>query len=130
MDRKDLLKRLAYLVFFIFLVNFFANKFYWYYSIWYFDMIMHFLGGFWLGLVYLYFFSPRGSFSKSILQASLFVLLLGLGWEVFEFLVNNYIAQNPFDIIDTTSDIFFDLAGGVLAILYCFKKLYLPRKLG
>lgn len=125
MERKKLLKHLLYLVLFIFVVNFIANKFYWYYSVWYLDMIMHFLGGFWLGLVSLYFFSSKILPSYSFLlflKILLFVLLVGLGWEVFELLFNNIVAQNPFNILDTSSDLFFDLSGGLCAILYIWKK--------
>src|SRR3989338_592396 len=97
MDSEKLLQRLVYLIFLIFLVNFVANKFHWYYSIWYFDMIMHFLGGAWLGLVSLWFFS-RTSTSESfrlspelVLKILLFVFFAGLGWEIFEFYFYNFL---------------------------------------
>ena len=131
MDRKRLLKRILYLIFFILVANFIADKFYWYFSIWYFDMIMHFLGGFWLGLAYLYFFPLKTlsfNFSQSIYKILVFVFLVGLGWEVFELLFNNIIAQNPFNLLDTSSDIFFDLAGGVFAILYFLKTSMITEK--
>jgi len=116
MDRKKLLKFLELLVLFIFIVNLLANKFYWYYSVWYFDVIMHFLGGFWLGLVALYLWGVRDI--RLIFKMLFFVFFLGLGWEVFEYLFNNYIAGNSFNVLDTASDIFFDLLGGLCAILY------------
>ncbi len=123
MDRNKLLGRLIYLIFFIFITNFLANKFYWYSSIWYFDMIMHFLGGFWVGLASLYVFLPQNISRKVIFKILLSVLIVGIGWEVYEVLVNDIIAQNPFDYLDTLSDIFFDLSGGLCAILYVWKKL-------
>ena len=46
-----------------------------------------------------------------------FGTFVGLGWEVFEMLVNDVIAQNPFDFKDTSSDIFADLLGGFCAML-------------
>ena len=123
MDSKKLAKRLIYLIFFIFVVNFLANKFYWYSAIWYFDMMMHFLGGFWVGLVYVYLFPPRDSLRNTIWKGLLFVLCIGIGWEVFEIIVNDIVAKNPFDYLDTASDIFFDLSGGLCAILYTWKKM-------
>ena len=133
MDRKKLAKRLIYLIFFILIVNFLANKFYWYYAVWYFDMIMHSIGGFRVGLASTWFFDKSESFKsfpeskililKLISKALLFVMLVAIGWEVFEFLVNDVIAQNPFDFIDTISDVFFGLFGGLCAILYICKKL-------
>ena len=125
MERKKLLKHLLYLILFIFVANFAANKFYWYFSIWYFDIIMHFLGGFWIGLAYFYFFSPKIlplEFPQPVFKILAFILLVGVGWEVFELLFNNIIAQNSFNILDTSSDIFFDLSGGLCAILYIWKK--------
>jgi hypothetical protein len=83
-------------------------------------MPMHFLGGFWLGLVFIYLFPLQDLSFKSILKISLFLLLVGIGWEVFEIFTKNYITQNPFNALDTISDIFFDLAGGASAIFYCY----------
>jgi len=118
MDRKNLFKLIGLLVFFIFVVSIFANKFYWYYSIWYFDIIMHTLSGFWVGLVAVYLFTSETLPSHPLWKMLFFVLVIGFGWEVFEFLFNNYIAQNSFDFVDSASDIVFDLIGGLCAILY------------
>lgn len=127
MDRKKLFKHLSYLVFFIFVLNFIANKFYWYYSIWWSDMLMHFLGGFWLGLVCIWLLSfvkiPVEIDYYLIFKVFLWVLIVGVLWEVFEFYFINYIAQNQFNILDTISDIFFDLSGGMLAIFYFIKRI-------
>lgn len=120
MDRKKLVKRLIYLIFFILIANFVASKFYWYSSIWYFDMIMHFLGGFWLGLAFFYLFSFENISARSIFQTLIFILLIGLGWEFFEILVNDVIARNPFDSVDTVADVLLDLSGGLCAILYLY----------
>ena len=124
MDRKNIFKQLAFLILFIFAVNFFANKFYWYYSVRYLDMIMHFLGGFWVGLVFLWLFYLENLSVRLVFKIILGVLLIGILWEVFEILVNNSIAQNPFNVLDTLSDLLFDLFGGLCAILYlCIRLL-------
>lgn len=122
MERKNLLKRLALLILFIFAVNFLANKFFWYSSIWYLDMIMHFLGGLWVGLFAFYIFAPENIFPRLILKILLFVLFVGIGWEVYEILVDKVVTQNSFNILDTSSDLFFDLSGGLYAILYLWIK--------
>jgi len=131
-DRKRLFKIQAYSVILIFLINTIALKLYLYSSIWYFDMIMHFFGGFWVGLIALWFFSYKNlSFEfcfKFILKIILSVLMVGVLWEVFEILFVNVVAQNSFNILDTTSDIFFDLAGGIFAVFYFFKKIMLTDK--
>ncbi len=128
MDRKRLFKILAYLIILIFLVNYVAVKLYWYNSIWYFDMIMHFLGGFWLSLALLWLFFKKDLSLKLIFKIFLGVLLIGVLWEVYEILVNNTFAQNPFNTLDTISDIFFDLSGGVFAILYFLKRTMLLKE--
>ena len=133
-DRKKLLRPLFFLMLLIFTANSLALAFHWYYSIWWFDMLMHFLGGLWEGLFFIWFFSspdigeslrlspePK-NFTRLITKTVLFVLLIGVLWEFFEFFTNNYIGSDPFNILDTVSDIFFDLAGGTFAVLYFFEK--------
>jgi len=123
MDRKKLLTYLAFLIFFIFAVNYAAMKFYWYFSIWYFDMPMHFLGGFWLGLALIWLFSVKELSFKIIFKIILGVFFIGIFWELFEVFVDKTIAQNSFNLLDTVSDMCFDLAGGGLSIIYFFKRI-------
>jgi hypothetical protein len=125
MNRKKLLTRITYLILFIFLLNFLAGKFYWYSTLWWFDMPMHFFGGLFLGLCMVYFFPPKGLNSISFFKVIFGVLLLSIGWEVFEFFVDENIAQNGFNILDTLSDICFDIAGGTTAMIYFFKRILL-----
>ncbi|MBP6060584.1 MAG: hypothetical protein KA515_01090 [Candidatus Pacebacteria bacterium] len=126
MDAKKLFRELSYLVVGIFVLNFLANKFYWYYAIWYFDVLMHFSGGFWLGLVFGWFMLKIGKVFvlnfDLIWRVALWVLFIGILWELFEFYFINHVAQNPFDLIDTLSDLFFDLFGGTCATIYLWKK--------
>lgn len=132
MNAKRFLNQIVLLIFFIFILNYLAGKFYWYSAIWYFDMIMHFLGGLWSGLACIWFFSrvsqsfstSLGSISFNTVLKILFgVLAIGIAWEIFELYFINHIASNPFDLRDTISDIFFDLSGGIFAILYFFYKI-------
>lgn len=123
MDRRKLSIRICLLVVFIFLVNFLAGKFHWYSSLPWFDMFVHFLGGFWLGLGVIYLFPPKISSSSSILKILLGVLIIGLAWEFFEIFVDANFSKKIFDIKDTLSDLCFDLAGGLTATLYFFKRI-------
>ncbi len=107
---------MAYVVFFVLGVNIIALHFYWYTSLWWFDMPMHFLGGFFIGLFGFYFLPDK------FLKVFLFVFLVGIGWEVFEVLVDKNISHNPFNLLDTLSDVFFDLSGGLSAIMYLWRK--------
>lgn len=126
MDRKKLLTRVTSLALFIFVVNYMAMKFYWYSLLWWFDMPMHFLGGFWAGLMVAYVYPPKDIAFKTVLRFILAVLTIGILWEIFEILVAKYITGQPFNTLDTLSDIFFDVAGGFLSIIYFSKRIMLP----
>jgi len=118
-------------MFFILALNYIGISLYWDYTTRWFDMVLHFLGGFWQGLLFIWFFSIKDlpllkpsldpNDPKLIYKTIFFVLLIGLLWELFEFYTNNYIVGYPFDRIDTISDLFLDLLGGVLVIIYFFK---------
>jgi len=131
MDSKRLLKHLVYLMFFIFIANLLAIKFHWYSLIWYFDIVMHILGGFWVGMFFLYVFK-RKDFKP--VDAHLFFkvflasLVIGILWEFYEFYIYQHISQIPFNQFDTLTDIFFDLLGSSFAFLY-FSKLIMLRSI-
>ena len=123
MNKKSLLKHLVFMMFFIFLANFLILKFYWYSLIWYLDIVMHFLGGFWVGLFFLYVFfrKEQPSFTSGLFFKLLFItLLVGLLWELYEFLLN-IIAITPFNLNDTISDIFSSLLGSTVSVFYFLK---------
>ncbi len=131
MNKEHLFRYVTYLILFIFIANFLANRFHFYYSIWWFDILMHFLGGAWLGLVFVWFWSKRelSLYFDSLLlfKVVLWILFIGIAWEVFEFYFINYVAQNSFDLADTLSDILLDLSGGILIALYFSRKYAINR---
>lgn len=123
MDRKRILKHLVWLMFFIFIVNSISWQFSWYYSIWYLDAIMHFLGGFWVGLFFVYFFfkkDPVDLNSRFFFKIFTAVLAVGVLWEFYEFYLN-IISLTSFDLPDTVFDVFFDLLG-MLVLFFPFLK--------
>ena len=122
-DRKKLKIRLGLVTLLIYFLNTVAIKFYWYSSISWFDMPMHFLGGFWLGLGAIYLLLPKQDYRSSIIKTILIVLFFALAWEGFEFFVDANFSKKVFDIYDTLSDICFGLAGGFSAIFYFFKRI-------
>jgi hypothetical protein len=126
MDKKKLLIRLISLIAFIFLLNLIILKFHWYYSIWWSDMLMHFLGGIWLGTAFL-FVSKEEINTKVAFKILLGVLLVSVLWEIFEFILNNFTLKMEFSILDTLSDFLLDLAGGsfVLWRIFFYKDLSL-----
>ncbi len=123
MNRRKLSIRVGLLIIFIFLINFAAMKLHWYSLLWWFDIPMHYLGGLWLGLATVYFLPPKSINIKSILKVILVMLFFAVGWEVFEYFVDENISRNGFDIGDTLSDICFDLAGAFTSVIYFFKRI-------
>ena len=125
MDRKRLFKTLTAAILSLFVLNFIAIKFYLYYSIWWADMPMHFLGGFCSGIAILWFLSSKNLLLeidfKLIYKIVLGILIIGVLWELYEILFYNILNQSLFNVLDTSHDILFDLAGGTFAIFYFIK---------
>lgn len=122
-DRRKLLTRLALLVAFIFFVNFGAITFHWYSSLWGLDMFVHFLGGLWLSLFLLWFLNREKLSRPVFFYVTILVLLVGVLWEAYEILVNEYIASIIFDYQDSVSDVFFDLSGGFAGLVYFYTRI-------
>ena len=127
MNKKKILVRITSLILFIFVLDLMAMKFYWYSSMWWFDMPMHFLGGLWVGLALIWFLKPKELNSAIVFRIILGVFIVGLAWEIFEIVVNQLAAQDPFNTLDTLSDLCFDLAGAFFSILYFAKRIMLPE---
>ena len=94
-----------------------------YQKLWWFDIPMHMCGGFWSTLIILvYFYSHRVRGEKPASLSFVFLLgvggglLVGLGWEVFEYIFTNIIATVPWDPVDTSADVLNDVIGGVLGV--------------
>ncbi len=102
-----------------------------YWAIEWFDIPMHFLGGFLIGILALFVFFSSGwiSFTKNIRdwQMILFitvssVLIVGLAWELWELFVGftDLIA----DRADTILDLIMDTTGAVAAFYYGKGKIH------
>ena len=110
-------------------LHFSALQFYLYWRFWWFDILTHFLGGFWIALSFLWLFFQFGLVNiikndknYNLLVAFLASLFVGVLWEAFEYYlgITNTNASNY--IIDTATDISFDLVGGFAAyIIFVFK---------
>lgn len=128
-NRNKLKIRLAAVTFILYFFNAISIKFHWYTSVWWLDMLMHALGGLWTCFILLWFIPLKKDTKHYLVKIFLGILVVGIGWEVFEFLVNNkYLAKEPFDIVDTLSDIFFDSLGGISGLLYFSQRIKLKDK--
>lgn len=85
------------------------NDWYWHY-VWL-DVPMHFLGGLWAGLAVTWGLRFLG-FRASFMMVYAGVLLIGVAWEVYEYLVG--IQREANYAFDTSLDLVMDSIGGIM----------------
>ena len=111
---------IALLALSIALLQFLATTFFLYWVWWWFDIVMHFLGGVFIGssMLWLIRYEVPVSIRHRIpifLTTFLGVLAVGVLWEVFEYVTGLYAAVNY--TLDTTLDLAMDIVGMLLAYL-------------
>lgn len=125
MHRRTLLGALlALLGLVIALFQFLANEYYLYWEWWWADILMHFLGGFFIAgsvLWFIRFEVPVGLRARVPVFVTTFALtlLVGIAWEVFEYLTDSASAINY--TLDTTLDLAMDVVG-ILAAYVLIKR--------
>ncbi len=125
MSRARLLRILALLVCVIAVLHIAATVFYLYWEFWWYDMLLHFLGGVFIGLLVLWlrflsgYVSVPASFSArhAFLFTLCWLLVIGIGWEVFEQLIGITWSLEGY-WVDTSIDVALDLVGGTAAFLF------------
>lgn len=114
------------IIYLIFILDMLASHFFLYWRFWWFDIVMHFLGGFWVAFATYYLFYFSGYFKKITKKFSLFTLslvtliLVGVLWEVFEYLTKVSLNQLNY-ILDTSLDLLMDVIGWLPAYLILFR---------
>lgn len=108
-----------------------ATIFYLYWSIWWYDLPLHFLGGIFitLGSLWSLFFSGyvrairvRNPFSL-LLIALVITFSVGILWELFEFAVGPDFARQGY-VADTVVDLIMDIAGSLTGYLFFYFMKY------
>lgn len=107
------------------LFQFLAHAYFLYWAWWWADIVMHFLGGLFVSgfvLWWLAYEVPVGLRGKlpRFAIAFIMVLVVGVSWEVFEYVTGMYNELNY--SLDTTTDLATDVLGMLVAYLL-FKKL-------
>jgi uncharacterized membrane protein YjjP (DUF1212 family) len=128
MISKPLFKRTFALLFLVAAANLIANGLYLYWTVWWFDIIMHFSAGFCVAmaavLVWQYFLDKNISLRKSVFVSFLVVLIVGLSWEVFETYFDIAMISDGYSYVtDTISDLILDISGGILGAIYSHRVL-------
>lgn len=120
---------LALIVIIVAIMNGAANYWHLYFYIWWLDIPMHLIGGFWVGLTALViYFSEKhtlptnGSWGTVFAVALGATLVVGIGWEVFEWSVDWINGMVHLDVTDTLADIGNDFIGAIIAtVLFTWK---------
>ncbi len=123
MTKQKIFVLLVLLLYVIFALHLTALYFHWYWIFWWYDILLHFLGGLWLGGTALWFLKYvrnkdifNNIFSRYVYPI-IFVTFIGIAWEVFEFSLDTFIIFQTNDIVDTISDLGMDVVGGLTASL-------------
>src|SRR3989344_86147 len=84
-----------------------------YWRIWWLDIPMHFLGGMWAVLFAAWFFARRGE-PFPLLWCLGFAFVIGIVWEIFEYVEGIILPQYLSYTVDTVKDICMDILGAAL----------------
>ncbi len=122
-SKKILITTLVLAVFILILNNIATHKS-WYFFIWWFDMPMHALGGLFVSFLATSLFVSKRFSSKIYREGQFFfsvivsVFVIGILWEVFELSIEKLVQfAELVSFKDSVSDMFFDLAGGMIGAL-------------
>jgi hypothetical protein len=122
---KSLFRAACTVVVFIWCINMLANAFYWYSAMWWFDIPMHVLGGVFLALVAgaLWFDRlVRLAPHDALVILLLFVVIVGLGWECFEYGVQALIKGKQLaHVPDSIKDLLMDTIGGTIGAYFVLR---------
>ncbi len=127
MFKKPLFKETVFVFFIMLVMHLLALKFYLYWTVGEYDSVLHFLGGLWTSLLFLWLYFFSGVFApKSRTLFSFFVVstlslvLVGVAWEIFELLTGLTFVQWSDYFSDTALDFVMDFFGSVVGFLYAY----------
>lgn len=131
-EKEKFFRKISLLIAAVFVLHFLALEFHLYWSVWWYDMPVHFIGGMFVSLLFLWFrgFSGAretsgefvGKNSVSFLKIFVVVLAVGIGWEIFEY-STGFSRMSSGYWGNSFTDILMDILGGSAGFLF-FQKSY------
>ncbi len=118
MIRKRLLNKLFVSIIALTIVFAGNTIFHWSDLLWWFDMPMHFLGGFTVFFFCAIVWLPARKWvsnGRFLFEAVITTVLIGVLWEALELYLYLTYGSPGFITLDAISDVFFDLAGALFA---------------
>lgn len=130
---RNMIDRSIFLRFFIILVivgifDYAAHALSLYWVLPWFDVLMHFISGSGVAFLLLSFykFVRVGSFKRLFIKVCLWVFIIGVAWEIYEYALGiTSFAQGIDYVTDTASDLIMDVCGGIVALLHVKKYISL-----
>ena len=97
-----------------------TNNYYW--AIWWYDIMMHFLGGCLVALILLWLDRWRGTTLITIfVHAFLWIMVVGLAWEIYELSFGlTFVAANGY-LFDTILDLIMNTIGAT-TVYFIFQR--------
>jgi hypothetical protein len=85
-----------------------------YERVWWWDIVSHILGGLWVGL-FAAWFAAHWSRRVTVFQCVVSAIMVGVGWEVYEYLID--LQHSPYwpVWVEILKDLFDDALGGSIA---------------
>lgn len=99
----------------LFVLNYAANEYYLFWVFWWYDIMLHFLGGALFGALAVWGairINPTMPRSHILLVALATMGVAGIGWEVFEYVGGMYVGEKAI-VLDTIIDLIMDTIGGL-----------------
>lgn len=125
--RKTLPPSIAVLVVLLAVLHYAAVVFYLYWSYGWFDNLMHFIGGISIGLFLYWFFYRSNIVSPPRLLSWVTIIggtiVIGAGWEVFEYVMHFTYTSKESYVLDTSLDLLMDIIGACGACVAARLKL-------
>ncbi len=129
MFKKPLFKESALLLLGIAILHLLAIIFYLYWEWGEFDSLMHFLGGLWVSLTFIWFFFFSGLFapkkrnlSSFLLISTLSIAFVAVAWEIFELLAKVTFVHWRDYFSDTSLDFVMDFLGSIAGAFYGYMR--------
>jgi len=124
MSSKIIISLIALIAILIGILERTAQTYFLYYTIWWFDILMHFLGGLWVSLIAVWFYKAftrgKSNSRKAYLISVVAILLVGISWEVTEVLFD--IAPPGSYVLDTSLDLLMDILGALTGVYIVFRE--------
>ncbi len=126
-EKHKIFIRAVFLLALVYFLNYLAEVFYLHWTTWWYDVMLHHLGGACAGTAFLYFYFDFLKLSrfekvKAVGYTFMFVLFIGVAWEIYELLHHDTSLSNGiYYYRDTISDLIADSVGGFFAAYFSFK---------